>query len=149
MMNIRYVLDSQSKVPLKWNAWVKVGLKAALASIAAVLAVQAIALAIWPAIAAFGPLDSYPRSALFTLVPVIGATGLFAWLVKTREKPVSSFIKISLVVLALSFIPDYVIPHPSKTFLASSVAAFMHLVAGVVTIVMIIKGYRHEVKTQS
>lgn len=143
-MNIRYALDSQAKVPLKWNAWVKIGLKAALASIAAVLAVQAIALAIWPDIAAFGPLDSYPRSALFTLVPVIVATGLLAWLVKTREKPISSFIKISAVVLVLSFIPDYAIPHPSKTVLASSVAAFMHLIAGVITIVMLITGYRQE-----
>lgn len=143
-MNIRYALDSQAKVPLKWNTWVKIGLKTALASIAAVLAVQAIALVIWPDIAAFGPLDSYARSALFTLVPVIVATALFAWLVKTRGKPVSTFIKISVVALVLSFIPDYAIPHPSKTFLASSVTAFMHLVAGVITVVMLVTGYRHE-----
>jgi hypothetical protein len=146
-MNIRYALDSQAKEPLKWNAWIKIGLKAAVVSIAAVLTVQAIALAIWPEIATFGPLDSYPRSALFTLVPVIVATGLFARLVKTREKAVSSFIKISLVVLVLSIIPDYAIPHPSKTFLASSVAAFMHLIAGVVTVVMIVIGYRRKVET--
>lgn len=147
-MNIRYASDSQAKVPLKWNTWVKIGLKTALASIAAVLAVQAIALVIWPDIAAFGPLDSYARSALFTLVPVIVATGLFAWMVKTREKPVSTFIKISAAVLVLSFVPDYVIPHPSKTFLASSVAAFMHLVAGIVTVIMVITGYRHEAKNR-
>lgn len=141
-------MGNARRILIKWNAWAKIGLKAALASIAAVLAVQAIALAIWPDIAAFGPLDSYPRSALFTLVPVIVATGLFAWLVKTRGKPVSTFIKISVVTLVLSFIPDYAIPHPSKTFLASSVTAFMHLIAGIVTVVMLLTSYRHEVKTR-
>ena len=148
-MNIRYALDSQAKVPLKWNTWVKIGLKTALASVAAVLAVQFIALAIWPEIAAFGPLDNYLRSALFTLIPAMIATGLFAWLVKSREKPISAFIKISAVVLLLSFIPDYAIAHPEKTFLASSVAALMHLVAGIVTVTMIVSGYRREAKTGS
>lgn len=126
-----------------WSDWITIGLKAAIISIVAVLIVQAQALAFWPEIAQFRPLDSYARSALFTLVPAIGATVIFAWLAKHQAQPEKKFIIISGIVLLLTFIPDYVFPLENKTLLSSSVAAFMHLVAGVATVWVILRGYRN------
>ena len=122
--------------------WLTIGLAAALGSVAAVLAAQAIALAIWPDLALFKPLESYARSALFTLIPALGATAVFAWLATRKDDPASSFKKIAAVVLLLSFIPDYVLPVAHRTLLASSVAAFLHVVAAAVTVSVIVNGYR-------
>lgn len=143
-MTARTVENRETKVKLKRNEWLKIGLKTALFSILSVLVIQAIALAIWPEIALFKPLDSYPRSALFTLVPAIGATGVFAWMVKHQNQPVKKFIILSGILLLLSFIPDYALPLEGKTLLGSSVAAFMHLAAGIVTVTMIITSYQNR-----
>ncbi len=105
---------------------------------------QALALAVWPAAAQFKPLDSYLRSALFTLVPALGAAIIFAQLARRTVNPVPAFVQVAAVVLLVSFIPDYLLPDPNKTLLASSVAAFLHLVAGVVTVGVLVAGYRHK-----
>jgi hypothetical protein len=97
------------------------GAVTAVAGIISVLIVQAAAIAVWPDIALFKPLDSYTRTALFTLIPAVGATAVFAWLTRRNTDPVSSFLKISAVVLVLSIIPDYLLPVEHKTFLAGSV----------------------------
>lgn len=144
-MTARTLENRETKTDLKRNAWLKICLKTALFSIVSVLAIQAIALAIWPGIALFKPLDSYPRSALFTLVPAIGATVVFAWLVKHQSQPGKKFLILSSILLLLSFIPDYALPLDDKTFLASSVAALMHLTAGVVTVATIVTGYHRQV----
>ena len=138
------VIQKQSKSggDLPKRQWLTLGLAAALGSVAAVLAVQAIALAIWPDLALFKPLESYARSALFTLIPALGATAVFAWLATRKDDPASSFKKIAAVVLLLSFIPDYVLPVAHRTLLASSVAAFLHVVAAAVTVSVIVNGYR-------
>jgi hypothetical protein len=122
--------------------WLKIGLLAAAVSIAAVLIVQALILSIWPEAGAFKPLDSYARSAVFTLVPAVVATALFAWLARTRRRPDQAFIKIAAVVLLLSFIPDYLLPDANKTFLASTLAAFLHLVAALGITGALVYGYR-------
>jgi hypothetical protein len=139
-------VQTRGKASLSRQQWVKIGLSAALPAILLVLAVQAIALALWPEIAAFRPLNSYPRSALFTLIPALAATALFARLARTAENPVGRFIKIALVVLLVSFIPDYLLPFPDKTFLASSVAALMHIVAGLAITIGITAGYRRTIR---
>ncbi len=126
------------------KAWARIGLTAAAASIAAVLAVQALATAVWPDIALFNPLDSLGRSAVFTLVPAIGATAVFAGLARRSARPESKFITISAVVLLISVLPDYALPVPHKTLLASTVTAFLHVVAGVVTVALLIAGYRRH-----
>jgi uncharacterized membrane protein len=133
--------NREAKTALKRNEWLKIGLKTAVFSVLSVLVVQAIALSIWPEIVMFKPLDSYPRSALFTLIPAIGATLVLAWLAKRESHPGKKFLMLSAVLLLLSFIPDYALPLPGKTFLASSVAAFMHLTAGVVTVATIVTSY--------
>jgi hypothetical protein len=124
--------------------WAQIGALAAAASIAAVVIVQALALALWPEAARFRPLDSYLRSALFTLVPALGATFVFAQLARRVGSPVPRFVRVAAVVLLVSFIPDYLLPDPNKTLLASSIAAFLHLVAGVVTVGVLVAGYRHK-----
>lgn len=143
-MTARTIAKQEINTNMKRGEWMKIGLKTALLSIISVLVIQVIARAIWPEIALFKPLESYPRAALFTLVPAIGATVVFAWMTKHVNKPVRKFIILSSVLLLLSFIPDYALPLENKTFLSSSVAAFMHLVAGVVTVATILSGYRKQ-----
>lgn len=126
------------------RTWARSGAAAAVVSSVAVLATQALAIAFWPDIALFKPLDSYARSAIFVLVPTIGATAVFAWLVKRAARPVSTFIQISAVILVLSFIPDYVVSDPHKTLLASSMAAFLHVVAGALIVGMLVFGYQRQ-----
>ena len=125
--------------------WFRIGLMATGAAVVSVLIVQFIAIALWPDIVLFKPLDSYPRTVLFTVVPAIGATAIFAWLAAHKPDPVRPFLIISVVFLLISFIPDYLLPVPDKTLLASSVAAFMHVVAGVVIVGMLVTGYRRQI----
>jgi hypothetical protein len=137
-------MNTQTEGQLDKNQWVRLGLVTAVASVLAVLIVQAIALALWPDIVLFKPLDSYPRSALFTAVPAFVATALFAWLAAHKPSPAQTFTRIAIVILILSFIPDYILPVPHKTLLASTVAAFMHLIAATVTVSLLVIGYRRQ-----
>jgi di/tricarboxylate transporter len=124
--------------------WVQIGAAAAALSIAGVLIFQALALALWPAIASFKPLDSFPRSALFTLIPAIAATFIFAQITRRSPRPVAVFLPIAALVLLVSLIPDYAIPDPNKTLLASSVAGFLHAVAGLLTTGVLVAGYQYR-----
>lgn len=132
------------KAQLGAGEWIRLGFVTAVVSIAAVLAVQALAIAQWPEIALFAPLDNYARSALFTLVPVVIATFMLAWLVGRQDRAIQRFITISVIVLLISFIPDYILPVPNKTVLASSVAAFLHVVAAFTTVFMLVTGYQRR-----
>lgn len=127
---------------LAFTAWLQLGLAAAGLSIPAVLIVQALAISLWPAIALFKPLDSYVRSAVFVLVPAFGAAAVFAGLAARNSRPVPAFLRLAVVVLLVSFIPDYLLPDAHKTLLASSVAALLHVVAGLVTAGTLVSGYR-------
>lgn len=134
--------DTQRTTQLSSGEWIILGLVTAIVSIVAVLAVQALAIAQWPTIALFAPLDSYARSALFTLVPVVIATFLLAWLAGRQDRAIQRFITISMIALLISFIPDYILPVPNKTVLASSVAAFLHVIAALTTVFMLVTGYK-------
>ena len=109
----------------------------------AVLIVQAIAIALWPEVALFKPLDSYPRTVLFTSIPTFIATGLFAWLAMRQAMPERTFLRIAAIAL-LSFLPDYLLPVANRTFLASSVAAFLHVIAAAVIVTILVTGYRRS-----
>ena len=139
------VIHNQDEAKLDRNRWIWLGAIAAVASVLAVLATQAIAIAIWPDIALFKPLDSYLRSALFTLIPAVAATAIFAWLAGRKAQPEQSFIKLAVVILVLSIIPDYLLPVEHKTLLASSVTAFLHVVAAVITVAILVTGYRQQI----
>lgn len=139
------MMNPQATTQPDKSQWLRIGLVAAVLSILAVLITQWLAIALRPDIALFKPLDSYLRTAIFTAVPAAVATALFAWLVAHKRQPVQKFLIISAVVLLLSFIPDYLLPVPYKTMLASSVAAFMHLVAAVVIVTVLVMGYRQRI----
>lgn len=122
--------------------WVVLALATAVSSVLAVLVVRGIELAIWPDIAQFRPLDSVGRAIFLTVVPALGATAVLAWLAQRREQPVSTFIRIAVVILILSFIPDYALPFANKTLLASTATAFLHVVAAIVIVGVLVTGYR-------
>ena len=145
-MTTQSAFHRPSTTHIETKTWAQIGLVAAVVSIVAVLIVQALAITVWPDIALFKPLDSYPRSALFVLVPVMGATAIFAWLVGRREQPVRDFVTLSAVVLLVSLIPDYLLPDANKTVLASTVTAFLHMVAGIITVALLIMGYQRQMK---
>lgn len=127
---------------LGFTGWLQFGLAAAGLSIPAVLASQALAVALWPDIALFRPLDSYVRSAVFVLVPALGVAAVFAELAARNSRPVPAFLRLAAVVLLVSFIPDYLLPDAHKTLLASSVAAFLHVIAATVTAGTLVIGYQ-------
>jgi hypothetical protein len=131
---------------LSGKRWFFIGITTGVAAAAVVLIVQFIALGLFPEAAAFKPLESYPRSAVFTLVPALVATGLFARLVHSRDNPVGIFLKIAIAVLLISFVPDYLLRDPNKTFLASSIAAFLHVIATFVITTGIIFGYKKSIR---
>ena len=137
-------IDNRIAPQMERSQWIRTGLYTAAASVLAVLVVQFVAISIWPEIALFKPLDSYARSAVFTLVPVLGATALLAWLASRRPRPLQLFGRIAVVVLLLSIIPDYLLPVPDKTILASTVTAFLHVVAAGVTVSMLAAAYRRQ-----
>lgn len=87
-MSNQVAINTQTKVILASRDWAKLGINAAVVSIIAVLIGQTLAIAIWPEIALFAPLDSYLRAVIFTVIPVIGATALLAWLVAKQTQPV-------------------------------------------------------------
>jgi hypothetical protein len=137
-------INMQTNVQLDRGQWFQLGLIAAVAAVIVVLIIQWVAIAIWPQIALFKPLDSYARTALFTFVPAVGATAVFAWLARNKANPVPGFLTISVVVLLLSIIPDYLLPVEYKTFLASSVTAFLHVAAAAVIVGVLVAGYRRQ-----
>lgn len=145
-MTTQSTFHRPSTTQIETKTWAQIGLVAAVVSIVAVLIVQALAITVWPDIALFKPLDSYPRSALFVLVPVMGATAIFAWLVGRREQPIRNFVTLSAVVLLVSIIPDYLLPDANKTVLASTVTAFLHVVAGIFTVALLVRGYQQQMK---
>lgn len=125
------------------GGWLRMGTVATVVAVIAVLAAQLLAIRLWPDIALFKPLDSYARSALFVIVPAIGATALFAWLARRNPRADAQFLRIAVVVLVVSFVPDYLLPVEHRTFLASTVAAALHLIAGVIIVAVLRNGYRH------
>lgn len=137
-------LEVSKPVAVTRAQWLKIGLAAALVAIVLVVLAQMVALAIWPETAAFRPLNNYPRTILFTLIPAVVATALFAWQARSGD-PTAKFIKIAAFVLLISFIPDYTLPVPNRTFLASSIAAFLHIVAGLAITGMLITGYHRAI----
>ena len=145
-MTTRMNSGVQRSASLTTHRWLMIGLQAAAGAILAVLLTQAAILALWPELAAFKPLDSYARSAVFTFVPVMGATAVFYWLVKTQSQPAVKFLWVAFGFLLLSFIPDYLLPIPSRTLAGSTAAAFLHVVAGLVTVPLILAGYTRSVK---
>jgi hypothetical protein len=49
---------------------------------------------------------TWPQFTLFTVIGVLGATLLYAYLLRRAERPRETFRKIAIAVLLVSFLPD-------------------------------------------
>ena len=74
-------INMQPNVKVDRNKWVSPGLITAVASVMAVVTVQALMPALWPEIALFKPLNIYAHTIVFTLIPAAGAIELSSRLV--------------------------------------------------------------------
>jgi len=128
-----------SSVQLKKLWWV--GLLTVLSAIIGVLIVRAIAMAILPPPYAPG-LAMAMIPIVLTLVFCTGGVLVFALVARFAKNPVRTFIIISVVFLVISFIPDLLVvsaPMPGAGWPYSITLMIMHVVAGFITVFMLIK----------
>lgn len=130
---------STSSVQLKKLWWV--GPLTVLAAIIGVLIVRSIAMVILPAPYAPG-LAMIMLPIVLTLVLCTGAVIVFALVGRFAKKPVRTYIIISSVFLVISFLPDIAAvsaPFPGAGWPYSISLMIMHVVAGIITVYMLIK----------
>jgi hypothetical protein len=85
---------------------VQAGVIALIASLVAVTLIRAVALNIFDIPEGFEPLHE-PSWVTFTVIGVIAATGACFLLNRFAEHPIRTFRLLALVVLGLSFLPDF------------------------------------------
>jgi hypothetical protein len=126
-----------SSIELKKLWWV--GPLTVFASVIGVLIVRAIAMAILPP--PYGPgLEMIMIPIVLTVVLCTGAVIVFALVARFAKNPIRTFIIISTVFLFISFIPDLMVPSmPGATWGYAITLMIMHVVAGVITVYMLIK----------
>ena len=128
-----------SSIQLKKLWWV--GLLTVLAAIIGVLIVRAIAVAVLPPPYAPG-LAMIMIPIVLTLVLCTGAVLVFALVGRFAKKPIRTYITISSIFLIISFLPDILVvsaPMPGAGWPYSITLMIMHVVAGFVTVYMLIK----------
>ena len=126
-------------IQLKKLWWV--GPLTVLAAIIGVLIVRAIAMAILPPPYAPG-LKTIMISIVLTLVLCTGAVLVYALVGRFTKNPIRNYLIISTVFLLISFVPDIMavsMPMPGAGWPYSIVLMIMHVVAGVITVGMLIK----------
>jgi hypothetical protein len=112
-----------------------------LAAILGVLIVRAIALAILPAPYAPG-LAMLMLPIMLTLILCTGAVLVFALVGRFAKNPVRAYLIISSIFLVISFLPDLAAvsaPFPGAGWPYSITLMIMHIVAGFITVYMLIK----------
>ena len=128
-----------STVQLKKLWWA--GPLTVLAAIIGVLIVRVIAMAILSAPYAPG-LAMAMIPIVLTLVLCTGAVLVFALVGRFAKNPVRTYIIISAVFLVISFLPDIAVasaPFPGAGWPYSITLMIMHVVAGFITVYMLIK----------
>jgi len=130
---------SASSVQLKKLWWA--GPLTVLAAIIGVLIVCAIARVILPSPYAPG-LEMIMIPIILTLVLCTGAVIVYALVGRFAKNPVRTYIIISAVFLVISFLPDIAavsMPMPGAGWPYSITLMIMHVVAGFITVYMLIK----------
>ena len=128
-------------IQLKKLWWV--GPLTVLSAVIGVLIVRAIAMAILPP--PYGPgLEMIMVPIVLTVVFCTGGVIVFALVGRFAKNPVRTFIIISIVFLLVSFIPDLMVPMlgvsmPGATWGYAITLMIMHIVAGLITVYMLIK----------
>ena len=110
------------------------GLTAVVASVAANSLLLALVLASG-AVQSFMPL-SYPPVLFLSAVGAIGATLVYGLLSRRVENPDRTFLRVAVVALALSFLPDIglLFGDPQATILGVLVLMAMHVVVAAVCV---------------
>jgi hypothetical protein len=128
-----------SPILLKKLWWV--GPLTILMAILGVLIIRGIAMAILPP--PYGPgLAMIAIPIILTLVLCTGAVLVFALVGRFAKKPVRTYIIISSVFLVVSFLPDIAsafVPMRGAGWPYSITLMIMHVVAGFITVFMLIK----------
>jgi len=130
---------STSSIQLKKLWWV--GPLTVLAAIIGVLIIRTVALAILPEPYAPG-LAMIMLPIVLTLILCTGAVLVFALVGRFAKNPIRTYIIISSVFLLVSFLPDIVVasaPFPGAGWPYSITLMIMHIVAGFITVYMLIK----------
>lgn len=128
-----------SSIQLKKLWWV--GPLTVLAAIIGVLIVRAVAMAILPPPYAPG-LAMIAISIVLTIIFCTGGVLVYALVGRFAKNPVRTFIIISSVFLVISFLPDIAavsMPMPGAGWPYSITLMIMHVVAGFITVGMLIK----------
>jgi uncharacterized membrane-anchored protein len=132
-------MSTYSPVQLKKLWWV--GPLTVLAAILGVLIVRMIAMAILPPPYAPG-LDMIALPIGLTVILCTGAVVVFALVGRFAKNPVRTYLIISSVFLVISFLPDLAAvsaPFPGAGWPYSITLMIMHVVAGFITVYMLIK----------
>jgi hypothetical protein len=130
---------SASSIELKKLWWA--GPLTVLTAIIGVLIVRAIAMAILPAPFAPG-LAMIMLPIILTLILCTGAVLVFALVGRLAKNPVRAYLIISSIFLLISFLPDIAAvsaPFPGAGWPYSITLMIMHVVAGFITVYMLIK----------
>lgn len=130
---------SASSIQLKKLWWA--GPLTVLAAIIGVLIVRAITMAILPPPYAPG-LDMILLPIILTLILCTGAVLVFALVGRFAKNPVRTYVIIASIFLVISFLPDLVAvsaPFPGAGWPYSITLMSMHIVAGFITVFMLIK----------
>src|ERR1044071_5176671 len=128
-----------SSIQLKKLWWA--GPLTVLAAILGVLVVRAISMAVLPAPYAPG-LSMIMLPIILTLILCTGAVLVFALVGRFAKNPVRSYLVISSVFLVISFLPDVAAvsaPFPGAGWPYSITLMVMHVVAGFITVYMLLK----------
>jgi hypothetical protein len=130
---------SASAVQLKKLWWV--GPLTVVAAIIGVLIVRAIARVVLPAPYAPG-LEMIMIPIVLTLVLCTGAVIVYALVGRFAKNPIRTYIISSSIFLVISFLPDIAavsMPMPGAGWPYSITLMIMHVVAGFITVYMLIK----------
>jgi hypothetical protein len=130
---------SASAIQLKKLWWA--GPLTVAAAIVGVLIVRAIAMAILPAPYAPG-LAMLMLPVILTLILCTGAVLVFALVGRLAKNPVRTYLIVSSIFLVISFLPDLAAvaaPFPGAGWSYSITLMIMHVVAGFITVYMLIK----------
>ena len=128
-----------SSIQLKKLWWA--GPLTVLTAIVGVLIVRAIAMSILPAPYAPG-LAMLMLPVILTLILCTGAVLVFALVGHFAKNPIRAYLIISSIFLVISFLPDIAAvsaPFPGAGWPYSVTLMIMHVVAGFITVFMLIK----------
>jgi len=128
-----------SSIQLKKLWWA--GPLTVLTAIVGVLIVRAIAMSILPAPYAPG-LAMLMLPVILTLILCTGAVLVFALVGRFAKNPIRTYLIISSTFLVISFLPDIAAvsaPFPGAGWPYSVTLMIMHVVAGFITVFMLIK----------